>query len=365
VVILIFKKNGGILTLKNIRIKYILLSLIVFIAAILFVFNKVNNKTLTNRSSSSNGEWIVVTVTKPDNKSELWMIDTNDQRKQKLVSDRYPMITGKVNAAGDVLLYSDAIGNNPWDIFKLNISTNETYQITDDPLGQFNLHFGDEEGNIILAKSGGKISPVPQISIVDVNDKNGKTIELDPDIAMQDFDVRDNKIIALTFSYEEFIKKKFKEQNNFAKINYSIIEMDMDGGNKKVISEIKAVSLDSISFSKSKDFIILGGAGIHDNEKGFYKLDINKNKIENLLTEEQVKKTNEISQISQPFIAALSSDEKNIYFVAVPTGTSEKNISGITVYPNVLYCYNFDKMEISRVFEIPSSFISSISFTYK
>ncbi len=102
-----------------------------------------------------------MTVTKSDNKSELWMIDTNNQRKQKLVSDRYPMIKGKVNAVGDVLLYSDAIGNNPWDVFKLNIPTNETYQITDDPLGQFNLHFGDEEGNIVLAKSGGKNSPVP------------------------------------------------------------------------------------------------------------------------------------------------------------------------------------------------------------
>ncbi|HAK43429.1 MAG TPA: hypothetical protein DCM59_12965, partial [Clostridium sp.] len=120
------------------------------------------------------------------------------------------------------------------------------------------MHFGDEEGNIILAKSGGKTSPVPQISIVDINGKNVRNIELDPDVAVQDFDVRDNKIIALTFSFEEFIKTKFKEQNNSAKINYSIIEMDMEGSNKKVISEIKAVSVDSISFSKSKDFIILG-----------------------------------------------------------------------------------------------------------
>jgi len=362
---LIFKKSGSILTLKNIHIKYILLSLIVFIVAILLVFNKVNNKTLASRSSSSNGEWIVVTVTKSDNKSELWMIDTNDQRKQKLLGDRYTMITGKVNTAGDILLYSDAIENNPWDIFKLNIPANEAYQITDDPLGQFNLHFGDEEGNIILAKSGGKNSPVPQIAIIDVNDKSGKTIELGSDIGVQDFDVRDNKIIALAFSYEEFIQKKFKEQDNLAKINYSIIEMDMDGSNKKVISEINAINLDSISFSKAKDFIILGGEGIHDNEKGFYKLDINKNKVENLLTEEQVKKTNEVSQISQPFIAALSSDEKNIYFAAVPTGTSEKSFLGLTMYPNALYCYNFDKMEISKVFEIPDAFISSISFTYK
>jgi len=52
--------------------------------------------------------------------------------------------------------------------------------------------------------------------------------------------------------------------------------MDIGGSNKKVISEIKAVSLDSISFSKSKDFVILGGEEIHDNEQGFYKLDINK-----------------------------------------------------------------------------------------
>ncbi len=362
---MILKKIKDILTLKNIRIKYMLLILIVFPLTILFAFNKINSKAVIGRNSSSNGEWLVATVTNSNNKSDLWMIDTETQRKQKLVSNRDAMITGKVNTTGEILLYSDAIGNNSWDIFRFNIPTKETYQITDDPLGQFNLRFGDEKGDIILAKSGDKNSPVPQISKIDVIKKEGKILELGSGLGVQDFDVGNNKIIALAFSYEEFITKKFKEQNDLAKINYYIIAMDIDGSNRTVISQITAVRLDSISFSKSNDFIILGGSGIQDNENGFYKLDIKKNKIDILLTQEQLKKTNEISEFSQPYIAALSSDEKNIYFTAISIGTSQKNILGLTVYPNALYCYNLEDEKVNEIFKIPDSFIPSISFTYK
>ena len=74
--------------------------------------NKVGSTALINKLSSSNREWIVITVTNSYNKNELCMIDTTDQMKQKLVSNRNTMTTGKVNATGDILLYSNAIENN-------------------------------------------------------------------------------------------------------------------------------------------------------------------------------------------------------------------------------------------------------------
>ncbi len=43
--------------------------------------------------------------------------------------------------------------------------------------------------------------------------------------------------------------------------------MNLDGSNRKVLSQIKAVRLDLISLSKSKDSIILGGYGFKGNEK--------------------------------------------------------------------------------------------------
>ncbi|WP_460269668.1 hypothetical protein [Clostridium sp. CTA-19] len=349
--------------------KYILLILTIFFIVILFIFNKMNSKAVIGKVAQGKGEWLILSVTNTntDNKSDIWMVDTETQVKEKLVGNREPMISGKVNTAGDILIYSDAIGTGPWDVFRLNIPTKETYQITNDSLGQFNLHFGDEEGNIIFAKSGDKNSPIPQISRIDVNKKEGKTIELgSPNLGVQDFDIGDNKIIALAFPYDEYVTKKFKENNDLAKINYYIIEMNMDGSNRKVITEIKASRLDSISLSKSKDSIILGGIGVKDNEKGFYKLDLKSNKIDTLLTQEQLGKPNEVYEISQPYIAALSSDGKKLYFAAVPTGTSEKSIYGnITVYPNALYCYNLEDKKLKESFKIPDTFISNISFTYK
>lgn len=362
---MIFKNFQDILIFKHNRIKYMLLILTLYFV-ILFVFN---SKVVIGKVSPGNGEWLVLSVTNADidKKSEIWLVDTETQMKQKLVGNREPMISGKINTAGDILIYSDAIETGPWDIFRLNILTKETYQITNDPLGEFNLEFGDEKGNIIFAKSGDKNSPVPKISRIDADKKERKIIELgSPDLGVQDFDVRDNKIIALAFSYDEYVTKKFKENDDWVKISYSIIEMDTDGNDRKVIAEIKASRLDSISLSRSKDSIILGGYGMMDSEKGFYKLDLKNNKIDTLLTQEQLGKSAAVPKISQPYIAALSSDEKSLYFAAVPTGTSEKTIYGnITVYPNALYCYNLEGGKLSEFFKIPDTFIFTMSFTYK
>lgn len=343
-----------------------ILILIVFVSlSVLLVFNRTTSTLLKHTLNLSKGEWIAVTIANSQNKTDLWLIDTNTQKKQKLLNNKEVVVTGKVNTKGDILLYDDAISTNPWDIFRLNICDKKTYQITNDPLGEVNLHFGDEKGNIIFAKSGDRNSPMPQISKINVVKKERKTFRLGSDIGVQDFDVRKNKIIALTFSYKEYITKRFKEQNSYSKIKYSIIEMDTNGGEKKELAQISAVRLDSISFSKLGNSIILGGQGALKNERGFYKLDLNENKISILLTQEELKKTNKIIEFSQPYIACLSSNEKNIYFAAVPIGTSETIIMGLTTYPNALYCYNLKEKKLSEVFRIPGTFIPSISFTYQ
>ncbi|MBC2581120.1 hypothetical protein [Clostridium sp. DJ247] len=97
------------------------------------------------------------------------------------------------------------------------------------------------------------------------------------------------------------------------------------------------------------------------NETGFYKLDLKESKV----TEEQLKETNKIIELSQPYTACLSSNEQYIYFVAIPTGTKSKDFFGITMYPNALYRYNLEERKISEVFKVPDTFIPSISFTYQ
>ena len=229
---MILSKIKGIFNHKSNRVMYTILILIVCLSA-LFMFHKTTGTLLTHSSNLIKGEWIVITVSNSQNKSDLWLLNTKTQIKQKILSNRDVVVTGKVNTNGDILFYSDAIGTNPWDVFKLNMSTKKTYQITNDPLGQFNLNFGDEKGNIIFAKSGDKNSPVPKISKINVDKKHEETLEIGSNIAVQDLYIYINKIIALTFSYNEFITKRFVEQNESSKIKYTIMEMNTNGGKKK------------------------------------------------------------------------------------------------------------------------------------
>ncbi|WP_027625662.1 hypothetical protein [Clostridium lundense] len=110
---------------------------------------------------------------------------------------------------------------------KLDIKSNETYQITNDPLGQFNVHFGDEKGDIIFAKSGGKSSPIPQISKIDVDKKEIQTFSLGSDIGVEDFDVRNNKIIAITFSFNEFLAKRIKQQDSYLSYLFYVKRLEL------------------------------------------------------------------------------------------------------------------------------------------
>lgn len=131
------------------------------------------------------------------------------------------------------------------------------------------------------------------------------------------------------------------------------------------LKEISAVRLDSISFSESGNSIILGGKGLLKDETGFYKLDLKDNKVTALVTEGQLKETNKIAELSQPYIAGLSSNEQDIYFTAIPAGTKPKDFFGIKTYPNELYRYTLKEKQISELFKVPDTFIPSISFTYQ
>lgn len=329
----------------------------------MFTFYKIESEKSANCFSTNKGEWITVTVT--NDKSDLWLINTYTESKEKLLDKKDVLVSGVVNSTGDTLIYSDAIGTNPWDVFKLDIKTKETAQITNDYLGQFNLHFGDEKGNIIFAKSGGKSSPNPQIAKIDITKNEGEFLIPDTDVAIQDFDVGNNKIVAIKFSYSKFITKRFKEQDNSSKIKYSIIEMDENGENVNELLSIHAINLHSISFSASGDDMILGGKGLINNEVGFYKFNLQEKNINPLLTEEELKKDSKINNFSQPYKGCLSSDEKNIYFVAVPADTKEITFSGISTHTNALYKYNFEEKEVTEIFKLPDAFIPSISCTYQ
>ncbi len=337
---------------------------IALIALLVFLLKRMQVVT-TYVNHSMDSEWIVASVTNNNGKNDLWLIDSKTQKKQNIVKDRAVMTSGRINKDGDILIYSDALENEPWNVFKLNIKSKELFQVTNDSLGEFNLHFGDEKGNIIYAKSGNKDSPIPKIEKIDLTKKEGNIIDIGSDLGVEDFDIKNNKIIVLAFSYSEYVTKKLKQSNISEKILYSIIEMDMDGKNKKVISKLKAAHIDSIAFTNEEKIIVIGGEGIQGDEIGFYKLDLKKNELQTLLTEKQLQETNKVYRMSSPYIANVNYDSKKIYFSAIPTESKEKELYGINIYPNNIYSYSLENKELNEIFKGDGNFISSISITYK
>lgn len=355
-------KHIGMNKKKN---KPILLMLFIGFVGVYLCFNKVENSKILTQKNYESGEFLAISVVNEDKKSDLWMIDTIRNTSQKLISDREVMISGRVNKLGDKLLFSDAPGNNSWDIFSLNITNSEVYQITDDQFGEFNLAFGDEIGNIILSKSGGKTSPIPRISIINIEKNSGDFIELDDGLGVQDFDIRDNNVIILAFKYEEFIDKRFKNINDTSPITYSIIEMNLESMEQKIVAQFDAVQLDSISYCSSGEEVMISGKGIVNEDVGFYKLNINENRLEELLGQKKLIELNKIQSFCQPYKAILSKDNNNLYFIGTPIKAKELDVWGMSVYSNILYKYNFKSKELTEVFNIPNTFISSFSLTYK
>lgn len=348
--------------------KKLFIIVVIFCFALMFTSYSSNPESVMTSLHLNRDEWIIASVYKSNEKSDLWLIDTQSYKKKILLSNREVMANGKINSKGDILIYADAIGNNPWNIFKLNLKTKNITQITDDAIGRFNLNFADEKGDIIFSKSGGLSSPVPKIERLNVNKNESKIFNnLGADVAVLDFDIYNDKIIALTYPFSEDIKrnlnqKKFEE---LPPIEYNIVELDFQGKITKEIIHIRARDLDSIKFSASGNSIILGGNGIMENGIGFYRIDFENGKVSNLLLEEELKKSGKINKFSRPYIPCLSADEKRIYFVAIPSNAEIKNFNGLMAYHNVLYCYDLQEKKLAEILNITDTFITNISVTYR
>lgn len=312
--------------------------------------------------TNSKGELITITVS--NNKSSLWLINTKKPSKEILLDNKEVLVTGTVNSTSKTLIYADAIDNSNWDVFKFNIKTKETTQLTNDILGQFNLHFGDENGNVIYSKSGGKTSPIPTISKINATKNTSELFILPNSQAIEDFDVYNSRIVAITFSFDEFITTRFKNQDETSNLKFSIIEMDENCESISELLNINAISLSSISFSASGDDLIIGGKGVINTESGFYKFNLKNKTLTTLLTEKDLKENCNISSLSS-YKCCLSQDEQNIYFIANPLNPKEISFYGITTRENALYRYNLKERKEYEVFKSPNSFISSLSFTYE
>jgi hypothetical protein len=358
--------------MKRVRIFIACLILLIIIIALFITYKFVfTDKATVNTTNMKTGEYLVLSSYKKTAKSDLWLIHTSNGKPELLLENRDVMVSGKINTRGDLLIYSDAIGQGNWDIYMLNRKANKIFQLTDDKTGQFNLKFGDENGQLIFAKAGGIKSPIPQIARFQIDKEKADVLPIKyANNAVKDFDVYNSKIIAIAYSLEKEMERHNKKNENnlpdLPAMDYSIVQMDFNGENEKEIMKINAIALDSITWSANGDFVVFGANGINNKkETGFYKLNLKTKRITELLSEGSIKKAdNDIGNVSHPFISCLTADQRKIYFISTKKDSQLTDFSGLQAYPNSLYLFDLEKNEVKEVFSVKDTVVSDVSITY-
>ncbi len=317
-------------------------------------------------------EWLTVAIIDSQGRSSIWLVDPQTGKKKVLLNNREVMLSGKLSSDGNWLAYTDAIGDGPWDAFLLNIKNNMVYQVTHDRQLQFNLRFANNDNQVIYAKVGGVTSWVPKIAKIDINKKEAKiVVNGNQDLAVEAFDIAKGKIIAVTYSFNEDIKRHQEANEKGLKepspMMYHFIVTNLDGTAVKEVAQIKARNVDSVSWGPRGDTVVFGGSGVDSkNENGIYQLGVKEGKISMLLSETEV---NNSSQTIKLFLfkrfAVLSADDRNIYFNAVPIGSKEGIFdNNILSYPSAVYSYDREKKNIKKVFQESNSFVTDLNITY-
>ena len=145
-------------------------------------------------------------------------------------------------------------------------------------------------------------------------------------------------------------------------ITHTLFEIDPDGNNLKKIAEIKASSIESISYNYDGKKIIIGGCDINDDSGyGIYELSVDTGVLTTILTDDILANTENsiVTEIAHPPLATMSKDENLIYFTGVHKNSEKVNIAGLSGYPTAIFSYNMNTKELKEVFK-PE--VSSIIF---
>lgn len=302
----------------------------------------------------------------------IYAFDCKNEKVKPLLTDRQVMVNGRLNSNGSKLIYSDAIGNSPWDIYLLNLKNKDVQKVTNDKIGQFKACFGDITDNIIYVQAGGKDSPVPRIAKIDIKNNRSEylTIFDDNDCAIGSFDILDSKMIILTYSYKKDVErheeKSAKKLKGLPTMLYKIYEMNLETEELIEVVCIDAQRIETISWSADNNEAIISGAGVYNTKgAGFYKINVHEKITRQLLSENDLRKTKKIERLASPYTLCMSIDCKKIYFSAVPAGVEIVNIAGIIYYPSYLYSYDLRNNLLKEVFNEPNSFITALSTTYQ
>ena len=186
-------------------------------------------------------EELLVSLYDTDGKSNITMVNPATKSATEEVSNRNVWLSGNLSKDKKTLVYMDAIGDEPWQIFSLNLKSRKTYKITTDNCRKFGGKFGMQD--IVYFQILTDKSNAAKIVEVNTKDKSSKIFDSsDTDRSFEVYDVKNNKIVAVAVS-KSANNKRLEESNDknssLKPITYSIYEMKADGSNiTQIASEI-------------------------------------------------------------------------------------------------------------------------------
>lgn len=351
------------------RNKYISL---IFVTIFIFLLSgcSVNNKTSSEDTSkiSVKQDELVIATFSYEGKSNLLLLGIDDKSEKSLVLDRQVQLTGDISSDKNQVVYTDALGDDdPWQVYLKNMKDDKIFQVTDNKEGKVCARVSTSD--LVYFLTIGDSNGVMKIAKADIKNKSAEIIDKeDRDRAVQCFDIRNNKIVMVTYSESE--RMKSWKENGGANLprEHVIYELNADGSNIKKIATVKASLIESVSYTKNFKNIIIGGENINgDSGVGFYKINVEDSNITCLLNNTIIKEKNDskLEEIHHPRIAVMASDEDTLYFIGKPRDSIEVDLDGLKDQSANIFSYNTKTKEIKVVF-VPEvySVISDLNIKY-
>lgn len=325
----------------------------------------------TEITTLNNGnEELIVSMRTADEKSNIVKYNPITKESSELISDQDVWLSGNLTEDKNTLVYMNAIGEETWQVFSLNLKNKINSKVTTDQLGKYDGKAGKDSHSVYFGMFDKK-SNVPKIEKYNVTDHSAFVFDAaDNDRRLERYDVRNDKIISVMCSKAEDSKRRGKVRKIGTPeppITYSIYEINTNGSEMKKIADINASNIYTISYSYDCKKAIINGKNINnDNDEGIYEVNIENGQLTKIMTENMLNsvKNSVISDIGHEN-AVLSKDGTKLYFAASSKSVGNFLVDGITSKPQDIYSYDLKNNKIELVYAyIKNTIITDLTISY-
>lgn len=172
-----------------------------FISGISISSSKVVNAAKTTKLNNKNEE-LIVSMYDKDGISNITKVNPISKEYSELVSNQSVWLNGNLSEDKNSLVYMNALGEEPWQLFSLDLKDKKTSKLTTDKTGKFHGKAGKD--NVIYFGVLDKSFAVSKIKKLNTKDNSSLIFDvLDKDIDDKVYDVRNDKVAAVIVSNSE------------------------------------------------------------------------------------------------------------------------------------------------------------------